>query len=133
MAFLYQNSIDSGSQLLLSSRIGTRVHFVLDGHRLAALLLNEKVLCLPRLRALLEHEDRTIVVDHVPLRLDVIVPQAGLPKLGNLFGLVTRRLSSHRHERHQGFALFGGFQHVLWIGQVHFAKVDLRLRAQVFW
>lgn len=109
----------------------SRVHLVLNRHRLAPLLLHEEVLRLPRLRAFLEHEDRPIVVDHVALRLDVIVPQARLPQLGDLFRFVARRRPIDGNERHQRFALLGGLQHALRIGHVQFAEVDLRLGAQV--
>lgn len=75
------------------------VDFALYRNGIAALLLDQEVLGLPRLGSVFEHENRPVVVDcvsarifrmkrmlrisslnnHQPLCLDVIVPEAGLP------------------------------------------------------
>lgn len=120
----------TGLQFVLF-RIDTWVLLVLDGYALAAFLLDEEVLGVPGLCAVLEEEDGAVIVNHVALRLDVVVPEACLPELGDGVALLPGWITGHRNEGHQRAPLFGHLEQVLGALAVQIAQVQLGLGAQV--
>lgn len=120
------------SQFILLEELSL-VHLVLDRHTLASLLVDEKVFSFPRLLAVLEHEYRPVVLDHVALSLDVAVPQARLPELGYLFGFVPRWISADGHKGHHGSSLLSLLQKCFWIAHIDLGHIDLWRWSEMFW
>lgn len=67
-----------------------------------------------------------------PLRLNMHIEKAAVPKASNTFELWFCGRSADRNKHHEGFPFFGQFQHALWITRIKFVEIDLRRRPQMF-
>lgn len=119
-------------QFVFFGRKFSVVDFILERDAFASFLLNQEILRRPRLLAILEHEDCSVVVDHVALSLDVIVPQTRLPQLGDLLGFFPHRVPGNGDESHHRATFLRLLEESFGIAHVDLRHVDRWSRPEMF-